>query len=43
MNESMPNNKGIRSARFLETSQGGIHPNWSQMLAIKNALAFLKE
>jgi hypothetical protein len=30
------------TTRFLETLQGGLHPSWSQMLAIKNALVFLE-
>jgi hypothetical protein len=26
---------------FLETSQGGLHPSWSQMLVIKNDLLII--
>ena len=32
--------KATGTTRFLETLQGGLHPSWSQLSVIKNALVF---
>jgi hypothetical protein len=32
--------KATETTRFLETSQGGLHPSWSQMLTPKIAPSF---